>query len=824
MELGIDGMAEPRLTALGTEATIYEVDDEVLGRPMVVKVFDRFGHSRLERFQTDLALLAALPDHPGLALPHRFGVTAAGLPYVAVEPSPGGSLKRRLSERGPLSWDEAIRHLTPIARGLQAVHDTGVRHGSIRPSSIRFAADGTARLGDFGLAGGGPPRRFAGPADLAHLAPELLGDDRSPSVASDLYALVSTLYFLITGLGPHEIRDEDSIEAHRARIVGGPTPGLGLGQSRDRFLAGALAKDPSARPVSGTDLGRRLEALVVPPLAPPPPAPGRQPVARRSMGWPSSAGGPVRPRPTAVRSTPPMSSAAMAALAPPRPHAVAAPLAPLPAAPVLPSVPAPPLGRTSPGAPNARPRSSAASPRAYLPPSYLPPALPRPGPLLPPPPSPPGGGPSRPWPSLLAVGFGPPPAPLPRPGAPAPPGQPRPPAHHPSPGPTVRGGRTGRTPAELRWTLTAVAAMLAVALLGTGLLVFSASSPPSLDLALDAEVPLDAPAGMVLVGDRSDRQVEELIELEDGRFLQIGRYQESWVWDPDTDEQVLIASGRGVLDAAPTVSGGAALLFPDGSVELIALDALRPNGLSVTELFGVQSEPVSIVGLPDGRLATAGSTGAILLWDPQEPTAAPELLDGHRGSVVPGITGVGVFGPDLLSTGADGSVRRWDLQTGAVTMLRTAGAPPVLQLTALSDGTPVTVDEAGFVQVWEPGGPEIDLEHLDMVSVAPGTGREAMAILTLDRVIVHDVGLDGGIIGEFDIAFPTAAAPIEDGLVVAGDDAIWIVPIDGSPRPELIVDEVGMIDDLVPLEDGSLLVLRTGGSLERWPAGSLERP
>ena len=104
-----------------------------------------------------------------------------------------------------LPLDDALRIADQICQALEHAHSRGVVHRDLKPGNVWLAADGTAKLGDFGLALDVTNPAYAQHGTMvgtaAYMAPEqaLSGE---VTARSDLYALGALLYEMLTGRPP----------------------------------------------------------------------------------------------------------------------------------------------------------------------------------------------------------------------------------------------------------------------------------------------------------------------------------------------------------------------------------------------------------------------------------------------------------------------------------------------------------------------------------------------------------------------------------------------------------------------------------------------
>ena len=199
-----------RLLGEGGMGAVFDADDLESGRRVALKVLSQKLDSpeARERFFREGRLAASI-NHPNSV--YVFGTEEiGGTPAITMELVAGGTLQDHVRERGPLPVAEAVDAVLQIIAGLEAAQRIGILHRDIKPSNCFRDADGTVKIGDFGLsistAVRTEPALTASGAFLgtpAFCSPEQLRGDEL-NVRSDMYSVGVTLFYLLTGRTPFE--------------------------------------------------------------------------------------------------------------------------------------------------------------------------------------------------------------------------------------------------------------------------------------------------------------------------------------------------------------------------------------------------------------------------------------------------------------------------------------------------------------------------------------------------------------------------------------------------------------------------------------------
>jgi predicted ATPase len=275
----------------GGKKKVYLVHDTLLDRDVAFALIktEKLDDATRSRVSREARAMGRLGDHPNIVTIHDIG-EHEGQPYIVIPVMPGGDVEG-LIEKAPehrLPLDKAIDIAKAVCRGLEFAHSKGVIHRDIKPGNIWLSADGTAKIGDFGLALAADLPRLTQPGTMVgtvtYMPPEQAMGGKVTAKA-DLYSLGAMLYEMVTGHPPFV--GDDSIAIIGQHINTPPVSPTwhraDLPPALETLILQLLEKDPEKRPESATVVLQALEAIEAGKLKKEPSeeAPSENPIYRR---------------------------------------------------------------------------------------------------------------------------------------------------------------------------------------------------------------------------------------------------------------------------------------------------------------------------------------------------------------------------------------------------------------------------------------------------------------------------------------------------------------------------------------------------------------
>ncbi|RIK37526.1 MAG: hypothetical protein DCC58_17865 [Chloroflexi bacterium] len=261
--------AVKRFLGEGGKKQVYLVHDTRLARDVAFSLIKTEGldATGIERVRREAQVMARLGGHPHIVSVYDMG-DEAGRPYLVSELMGGGDVEGLLAaspdHRLPLA--DTLRAVEQICLALEHAHTHGIIHRDLKPGNVWLTSDGTAKLGDFGLALAIDRTRLSVAGmivgTLAYTPPEqALG--RPPDARSDLYSLGAMLYEMTTGRPPFLGDDPVAIIGQHLNTapVAPSWHNRDLPKPLEALTLALLAKNPAERPASAGEVRAQVAAL-----------------------------------------------------------------------------------------------------------------------------------------------------------------------------------------------------------------------------------------------------------------------------------------------------------------------------------------------------------------------------------------------------------------------------------------------------------------------------------------------------------------------------------------------------------------------------------
>lgn len=192
----------------GAYGTVYRARRLGCEDVVALKVLSetKLNKNSIARFLRETEVLKTLGEIEGIARILDVGYDGEHY-FYAMDLIPGSTIRKILTEQGPLTEEQGIRIANSIAQVLTTLTECDIVHRDIKPANIVINEEGKTTLIDFGLArlteGIKVTKRHEAPGTPAYMPPEVIRG-RDVDIRGDMYSLGVTIFETLTNKLPYE--------------------------------------------------------------------------------------------------------------------------------------------------------------------------------------------------------------------------------------------------------------------------------------------------------------------------------------------------------------------------------------------------------------------------------------------------------------------------------------------------------------------------------------------------------------------------------------------------------------------------------------------
>ena len=213
----------------GGFSDVFLYEQKLPKRRVAVKVLltEELSGANRAAFVAEANLMAQLSTHPYIVTIYQADVAGDDRPYFVMEYCSGPSLAERYKQE-TFPVVDALRTGVRLSSAVATAHAAGILHRDIKPANVLTNDYGWPALTDFGISSaveddvlpihtGSLASTFAqetgtgGTGQSVGMSvpwspPEMFEDDPDPDVRSDVFSLAATIYTILAGQTPFELR------------------------------------------------------------------------------------------------------------------------------------------------------------------------------------------------------------------------------------------------------------------------------------------------------------------------------------------------------------------------------------------------------------------------------------------------------------------------------------------------------------------------------------------------------------------------------------------------------------------------------------------
>ena len=283
----LPGYTFVKLLGSGGFSDVFLYDQHLPKRRVAVKVLltDDITDASRDALVAEANLMAQLSAHPYIVTIYQADIASDARPYFVMEYCSGPSLADRY-KRETFAVADALRTGVRLSSAVATAHAAGILHRDIKPANVLSNDYGWPALTDFGISSAleddlplhtttvadavGDSGTQGGTGQSVGMSvpwspPEMFEDNPQPDVRSDVFSLSATIYTILAGQTPFEVRGRSNGTLDLiGRIERGaitPMDRTDIPRSLLAVLNKGMASDRADRFATAVDLARALQRV-----------------------------------------------------------------------------------------------------------------------------------------------------------------------------------------------------------------------------------------------------------------------------------------------------------------------------------------------------------------------------------------------------------------------------------------------------------------------------------------------------------------------------------------------------------------------------------